>query len=179
MKKITVTIRPFNLNPDEYEKMFESSSPDSLMIVVFFNATADHSAREQHESRKRVKEFLPANSETDFVKLLMAHPQPGMSFKEDMFVEHVLGRDFDSQKSDPSDVIVPFQIDFSEGRDVDISTSLNVTYAMNNYDQWVRESGSIEPKNHDSSLVSNEFAVFIRNTSEIPSNQVSVFGAEN
>ena len=55
MSRKTKIIKPFNLNPDEYERMFESSTPDSLAMSEFLDATVGHSAIQQSDVREKMK----------------------------------------------------------------------------------------------------------------------------
>jgi hypothetical protein len=154
---------PFNMSSVEYEKMFESSTPDSLVMIVSFYATDGHSAKQQSEMRKVIGEYLTENSEDSFIKRLMGHPQTGEKIGIEMFVEHVIGSDFEKSTSHTDDVVIPFQVSFCEGSLFEKKLQLKTALAMNRYDFLVHENKSIDPKKQISYPISKEMATFDNN----------------
>ena len=154
------TVRPFNMAQDEYEKMFESSLPSSFAMIVFFDATAGHTAKQQSDFRQKVTEYISANSESNFIKQLMSHPKSGTRLTLEMFVERVIGWDAEKPTTDSDYAIVPFTVSFCEESQLNTQIALGTTVAMKRYDVLVLKNNSIEPHKQVLFPVTEEVATF-------------------
>lgn len=151
-------ITPFNLSQNEYEKMFEATPPNTLMlqvlVVPFNTATMD----EQREFVAKVTAYLNTDIEDEIKKKLKAHPHPD----GELGVEIVLQDSITIENVDPQVVeligVLMLQVGFYDPALGNLNMVFNLMTPMREYDRWVIENDSIEPVDHRPKLVSQEFA---------------------
>lgn len=147
MNKTKTMLRPFNMAQDEYEKMFESSSPDSLMMMILLAPVNEDSIKLQIDTISKVKLYLSENSDNEFVKQLNAHPQRDKELFVDL-IQDVLPVNYDPEKGKLLETDLRVQIGFYDANSTDAPPVLGILGAMIGYDHCVAESGSIEPQDH-------------------------------
>ena len=157
-------VRPFNMAQDEYEKMFESSLPDSLMMMILLAPVNEASIKMQIDTITKVKLYLSENSENEFVRQLKAHPQRDKELYVDL-IQNALPVNYDPEKGKLLEADLRVQIGFYDANlVVDTPPTFRIAAAMIGYDRCVAKSGSIEPKNHVPFFDSEEMSTWVNKT---------------
>ena len=152
-KEKTKVIRPFNMNPEDYARMFEAPPPDQLVMVIALMPLEGVDPRIPMNMFELINVIFCEDMDQTPEHPMNAKPRNAKEFTNFFVILNDLSieSDFDLPPDMMTWVVdgVYLQIGFVKADVNQCPTDVKeLATAMLFYDRWVSESGSIEPGDH-------------------------------